>query len=136
MPIGRIEYHSAVTDEWTIAEPPPADEDGQRYVGGPNGTAEFFYSQVPGSSWTTPRLEAARQWIQANVLDRRVARASLPADHPYIKDGDPALEWLFWDGTDVVERLIVADAVVVQDIGGVELPRVTLRRVARNYGTP
>jgi len=133
MPIGHIEYHSSVTDEWTPTPPPPAEEDGQRFVGGPNGDFDFFYSQVPGSSWTAPRLENARQWIQANILDHRIDRSSLPSDHPYVVGGDPGLEWLFWDGTDVVERLVVADALEVMDFGGIELPRITLRRVQRQY---
>jgi hypothetical protein len=90
-----------------------------------------MYDQVPGSSWTAPRLETARQWIQANVLDKRIDRASLPADHPYIKDGDPALEWLFWDGTDVVERLVVAE---VLEVTPDDVPRITLTRVKRDYG--
>jgi len=132
MPIGRIEYHSSVTDEWTTIPPDPAAEDGQRYIGGPNGDFEFFYSQVPGSSWTPPRLQTARQWIQNNVLDRRIDRATLPEDHPYIKDGDPALEWLFWDGSDVVERLVIAEALVVT---ADDVPRITLTRVRRRpYG--
>lgn len=133
MPIGRIEYHSSVSGLWTTDPPPPAEEDGQRYVGGPNGTAELLYSQIPGSSWTAPRLENAQQWIQANVLDHRIARASLPPDHPYISGGDPGQEWLFWDGDDVVERLVVCDGIVVETRAGVDLPRVTLRRVARPY---
>jgi hypothetical protein len=134
MPIGYIEYHSSATDEWTIIPPAPADEDGQRYVGGPNGTFDFLYSQVPGSSWTTPRLETAKQWIQENVLDNRISRATLPADHPYIKDGDPGQAWLFWEGTDVVERLVIVEALEVILFDSIELPRITLARVQRDYG--
>lgn len=132
MPIGKIQYHNSASDEWTDTPPiDPNEEGGQRYIGGPNDSAEFFYSDVPGSSWTPVRLDAARQYIQENVLDLRIDRATLPAEHPYIKDGDPGLEWVFWDGTDVVERLVVADDLYLITVDTVDLPRITLRRVSR-----
>lgn len=98
MPIHAIEH------VFDAADPPV--EIGVKLYGMPDGTdLTFLYSDIPGSSWTAPRIALAQQYVQDNI-DVRIDRASLPADHPYIKDGDPALTWLFWDGTDVVERLL------------------------------
>jgi hypothetical protein len=104
MPISRIEYN--YPDGWVNSRSgrDPVEELGIRLVGTPQGTVTLMYADIPGQSWTEPRLELARQYVQ-DAMDNRIDRASLPADHPYIVDGDPALDWLFWDGTDVVERL-------------------------------
>jgi len=96
MPIHAIERIYDTSD--------PPVEIGVRLVGiGENGVIEFLYSDIPGQSWTPARIEIARQWVQDRI-DVRFDRATLPPDDPMIVNGDPALLWLFWDGTDVVVR--------------------------------
>lgn len=111
MPVQRIEFHMATPDEWVDATQRDVnDEDGIRIFGwGKTGVFTQMYTDIPGSSWNAARLELFRQKAQ-DECDTRIPRDSLPADHPYIKDGDPALEWLFWDGTDVVERMIIIES--------------------------
>ena len=97
MPIHAIDYL------FDTADPPV--EIGVRFDSiGEVGIFEFLYSDIPGSSWTPPRIAAAQQWVQDNI-DVRIDRATLDPNHPYIKNGDPGLSWVFWDGSDVVERL-------------------------------
>jgi hypothetical protein len=87
-------------------ESDPLVEIGIRLNGvGAEGYIQALYADIPGQSWTPARLENARQWVQ-NEMDTRIDRATLDPEHLYIKNGDPGLDWLFWDGTDVVERLI------------------------------
>lgn len=83
----------------------PPVEVGVRLVGVPSGTLEFMYADIPGNSWTNPRIANAQQWVQDNI-DVRIDRSTLLPDDPMIKDGDPGLIWLFWDGSDVVVRLM------------------------------
>ena len=99
MPVHAIE-HIYNTDD-------PPVEIGVKLFGMPDGTDfEFLYSDIPGDSWTAPRIAQAQQWVQSKI-DRRIDRSTLHSHHPYIKDGDPALSWVFWDGADVVERLLL-----------------------------
>lgn len=94
----------AITHLYDDSDPPV--EIGVKLYGMPDGTDfTFLYSDIPGDSWTDPRIAQAQAWVQAQ-FDNRMDRASLDPNHPYIKDGDPGLVWVFWDGTDVVERLI------------------------------
>ena len=96
MPIHDIE-HIFNTDE-------PPLEIGVRFTGiGETGIIEFLYSDIPGQSWTNARIAQAELWVQDRI-DNPIDRATLDPNHPYIKNGDPGLSWLFWDGTDVVER--------------------------------
>ena len=96
MPIHAI-YHL-----YDAAEPPV--EIGVRFEGLSDGTDfDFLYSDIPGSSWTPPRIAQAQAYIQDRI-DYRIDRATLDPNHPYIINGDPALSWVFWDGADVVER--------------------------------
>lgn len=97
MPIHAIEHI------FDTAEPPV--EIGVRLIGVPSGTLEFLYSDIPGQSWTDPRIAQAQQWVQDNI-DVRIDRSTLHPDNSMIKDGDPGLIWLFWDGDDVVIRLM------------------------------
>jgi len=126
MPISRIEYNYP-GDVWvrTRAGRDPIDELGIRLVGTPKGTATLLYADIPGQSWTTPRLEAARQYVQ-DLMDNRIDRALLDPDHPYSTDTDPAQEWLFWDGPDIVERLVI-----IGEITWTGYPVFSLRRPKR-----
>ena len=126
MPISRFEYNYPV-DGWVSTRDgrDPNDELGIRLVGTPQGTVTMMYADIPGQSWTEPRHQLAQQYIQ-DLMDNRIDRASLPPDHPYIKDGDPALDWLFWDGTDVVERLVI-----IGPITWVGYPKFQLIRLNR-----
>jgi hypothetical protein len=81
-------------------------EIGIRLVGiGVDGLLEFLYADIPGQSWTAPRIALAEQYVQDNI-DVRIARSTLDPSDPMIVAGDPGLLWLFWDGTDVVIRLM------------------------------
>jgi hypothetical protein len=104
MPISRTEYNYPV-DGWVASRSgrDPVDELGIRLVGTPQGTISMMYADIPGQSWTTPRLALAQQYVQ-DALDVRILRSTLDPTHPYIVDGDPGLIWLFWDGDDVVVR--------------------------------
>lgn len=128
MPIKGIEFRRESDGAWvTAAERDPADEDGLRLLGTPKGTQTFLYADVPGSSWNASRLANAQAWVQQNLLDIRIPRDSLDPDHPYVSGGDPALEWLFWDGVDVVERLVVIEGLTFEN-GQLDF---TLRRIKR-----
>lgn len=92
----------AINHLFDTSEPPV--EIGVQFVGvGATGTLEFFYSDIPGGSWTPPRIAQAEQWVQDRI-DFRIDRSTLDPNHPYIKNGDPGLSWVFWDGADVIER--------------------------------
>ncbi len=83
----------------------PPIELGVRFVGiGEAGFLEFLYSDIPGQSWTPPRIAQAQAWVQ-NEIDLHIDRAALDPNHPYIINGDPGLSWVFWEGDDVIERL-------------------------------
>ena len=97
MPIHAIEHIYDGSD--------PPVEVGVRLIGVPTGVLEFYYADIPGASWTAPRIAAAQQYVQDNI-DVRVDRSTLHPDNWMIVDGDPALPWVFWDGADVVIRLL------------------------------
>lgn len=109
MPINQIKFRKASTQQWVgISERDPSDEDGIALLGTPNGNLTFLYEDIPGQGWDNNRLS---MWeATANdLMTVRIDRSTLPADHPYIVSGDPALDWLYWDGTDVVEKRIIIE---------------------------
>lgn len=99
MPIASIERIYATEGD------PNTEELGIRIVKHTGATPlEFYYADVkqPQQAWNTPRMNAARNLLQ-NMLDVRTPLANLdPADPLAL--ADPATEWLFWDGTDLVQR--------------------------------
>lgn len=117
MPIDRVEFHKPSNDTWVgESERDPADEDAVRLIGTPKGDLTFNYP--PGSSWTQSRMDS---WKAAGqqLLDTRIPVADFPPDHPWVKDGDPGLEFVFWDGNIVVIRpLIIEELVADPDYKG------------------
>lgn len=107
MPYHHVDCRIASTQTWVPeAQRTPLDEDAIR-MWGVGSTSDpyiqFNYSDVPGNSWNDTKLAAAKDYIQANLLDYRVLRSALPDDHPY-KFLDPKLNVWFWDGDYLVER--------------------------------
>jgi hypothetical protein len=89
------------------------DEDAVRFRGTPQGTVVFIYDDFPGQGWAQPRRDAARDWIQENLVDVRTPIADFDPQHPFVRDGDPARPWVFWEGDLVVLRLQVLVEITV-----------------------
>lgn len=107
MPIGRIEFHDADTDQWVTER--PVNEDGIRFFGaGIWDGQEFFYSEIPGNSWNANRLAKFAERAQ-QLIDLRIPLTDPSlADDPAGPNGaDPARPDFFWDGGDLVARSVI-----------------------------
>lgn len=115
MPISRIEFRVETTQQWVGAdERDPNDEDGIRLLGaGPSGVVEILYNDIPGNSWNQNRLNKFAGKAQ-EFLDSRTPLTDLPIDDPD-RTIDPALPNLFWDGSDLVCRMILLSDVRFED---------------------
>jgi hypothetical protein len=100
MSLSRWECRRQSTGIWYPArQRDPLDEDAIRIFGvgnDPSGVAYFFYEDWGNpSGWNAQKTEAARVYVQENILDRRTLVSELPNDSPY-KDADPGLNTVFW----------------------------------------